>query len=171
MGGQNILPALDLDGAEISNGGLYRYRLWRTWNRSLPRLLWVMLNPSDADAFADDPTVRKCMGFAQRWGHGSIEVVNLYAFRTPYPTILKAAIQDRVDAVGPGNDAAIVDAMTRAMTVVAAWGAKKFASERATKVRDLLRTHPNVVCLGRSIDGHPMHPLYLPYLTVPEIFA
>jgi hypothetical protein len=168
--GEVIPLALGLRGAELSHDTVYRYRLWRIWDASLPRLLWVMLNPSDADADIDDPTVRKCVGFARRWGYGSIEIVNLYAFRTPDPDVLKAAILDLVDAVGPDNEAAIRDAMTRAKTVVAAWGAPPFAVERGRQVREILRAHPNVVCLRRTLGGHPWHPLYIPYVTVPEVY-
>jgi len=63
--------------------GDYRYHLWRTWDETRPRLLWVMLNPSTADGETDDPTVRRCIGFSKGWGYGSIEIVNLFAYRPP----------------------------------------------------------------------------------------
>jgi hypothetical protein len=76
-------------GAELSACRTYRYRLWRQWDADLAPVVWVMLNPSTADESADDPTIRKCIGFAQRWGYGGIEVVNLYAYRSPDPRQLK----------------------------------------------------------------------------------
>ncbi|MEO7003154.1 MAG: DUF1643 domain-containing protein [Ktedonobacterales bacterium] len=65
------------------NVGDYRYLLWRTWDEAQPRLLWAMLNPSTPDG--EDPTVRRCKDFSQRWGYGSMEIVNLFAYRTSNP--------------------------------------------------------------------------------------
>ena len=57
-------------GAIISACGQYRYHLWRRWDELLPTMVWVMLNPSTADATEDDPTIRRCIGFAKREGCG-----------------------------------------------------------------------------------------------------
>src|SRR5262245_19133112 len=90
--------------ALISPCGLYRYWLTRTWDNSLRRVCWVMLNPSTADAEQDDPTIRRCVGFARSWGAGGIIVVNLFAFRASDPkALLRAA-----DPVGPDNDGHIL---------------------------------------------------------------
>lgn len=161
-------------GAEFSDDRLFRYRLWRIWNEDLDRILWVMLNPSDADESADDPTIRKCLGFSRRWGYGSVEIANLFAFKSPYPRDLVQRIRTKgeASAVGPDNDDAIVQACGRAKTVVAAWGATKIARGRAAVVGDLLRAHhPNVVCLIRNADRSPGHPLYIPYVTPPRVFS
>ena len=162
---------LDLDGAEFD--GRYRYRLWRTWDEGADRLTWVILNPSTANAVKPDPTMTKCIGFARRWGFGSIEIVNLYAFRTPKPRLLRAAIAEHGEpyAVGPRNDQYILDACARAKTVVAAWGAQKGAEGRASVVKTLLRESPSIVCLGFTQARQPLHPLYIPYDTAPEPFA
>lgn len=168
----DVIPLrLGLSGAELSPDLLYRFSLWRSWNERGDRILWVMLNPSDADDVDNDPTVRKCIGFARRLGFGSIEIVNLYAFRTPFPeTLLEKLRKHGIDyVVGPQNDARIVDACTRAKTVMAAWGSQSFIEGRARHVSDLLRAHhPNVLCLGRTKDGHPRHPSRLGYATVPQ---
>ena len=74
-----------MKGAVISDCKRYRYRLWRIWNGSQSRLVFVMLNPSTADGEQDDPTIRKCVGFAERLGYGGIEVVNLFAWRATDP--------------------------------------------------------------------------------------
>ena len=80
-----LFPDLPIGGiersADLSPCGNYRYSLRRLWDEKRPGVLWVMLNPSTADANADDPTVRRCMGYARSWGCGSIEVVNLCAWR------------------------------------------------------------------------------------------
>jgi hypothetical protein len=72
-------------GCVLSPDGLYRYLLWRTWNPKANTMVWLMLNPSTADAMNDDPTIRRCIGFAQREGCGSIQVLNLYALRATKP--------------------------------------------------------------------------------------
>lgn len=171
MSAEVSLP-LGLSGAEFD--GCYRYRLWRIWDESRDRLAWVMLNPSVADGDSDDPTIRKCMGFARRWGFGSIEVVNLYAFRATDPRVLHAAIKELGEpyAVGPRNEDSIIEVCTRAKTVIAAWGTKDFAVPHAAAVkRTLLERIPSVLSLGRTEGGHPRHPLYVPYDAPPESFT
>lgn len=156
--------------------GPYRYRLWRTWDEDSPHLLGVLLNPSVAGAGWDDkdPTVTKFVGFAQRLGYGSLEIVNLYALRTTYPKVLASTIQERGEpyAIGPQNDAEILAACARASTVIAAWGSQPFIEKRAETVKQLLReNHASVVCLGRTADGHPRHPGRLAYATELEVFT
>lgn len=72
-------------GAIISECGKYRYQLWRIWDDTKPKVLFIMHNPSTADANEDDPTIRRCIGFAKRWGYGGIYVGNLFAFRATDP--------------------------------------------------------------------------------------
>ncbi len=87
-------------GAAFDSTGTYRYALWREWDASAPRLGFVLLNPSTADAENDDPTLRRCMGFARAWGYGSLQIVNLFAYRATVPDALRWV----ADAVGPEND-------------------------------------------------------------------
>lgn len=133
--------------------GTYRYSLVRSWESSLPRICFVMLNPSTADAERDDPTIRRCMGFARAWGYGSLEVVNLYAFRATHPTVLFRA----TDPIGPENDVYIRETAGQAVQVVVAWGNHGARYQRASDVLPLLRS-PH--CLGRTAIGQPCHPLY-----------
>lgn len=146
-------------GAVISSCGTFRYSLWRRWGDG-PRALFVMLNPSTADAMQDDPTIRRCVGFAKRWRHASIEVVNLFAFRTTDPRNLDAAWRGGVDVIGPDNREHMTAACKRANTIVAAWGA--FDARGALFVaRATLRHFAPVWCLGRTKSGQPRHPLYV----------
>lgn len=109
-------------GAIISECGKYRYRLSRLVNTAgigeNRRILFVMLNPSTADASLDDPTIRKCMGFAQRQFHGILEVVNLFAFRSTDPKELKKAH----DPVGAQNKSHILRAAADSDMIICAWG-------------------------------------------------
>ena len=77
-----------------------------------------MLNPSTADASRDDPTIRRCIGFARAWGYGGVEVVNVFALRATEPSLLRRVR----DPVGPGNDAALAAATARVDAIVIAWG-------------------------------------------------
>ena len=110
--------------AVLSDDGRYRYTHGRR-RAPGPLMGFVMLNPSTADAYADDPTIRRCVGFARREGLAGIEVVNLFAYRTPKPAALTAAGRGGVDIVGPDNDTEIRRLAADRFgvpLVVAAWG-------------------------------------------------
>jgi hypothetical protein len=79
----------------------YRYVLRRIWDRSTPPAMFVGLNPSTADEVKDDPTVRRCIGYAKRWGFGGLIMTNIFAFRSTDPN----ALVELDDPVGPRNDA------------------------------------------------------------------
>lgn len=149
--------------AIISQCGTYRYRLGRRWADG-SGMLFVMLNPSTADADLDDPTIRKCIGFASRAGCGAIEVVNLYAYRATDPKALKAAGWP----VGPENHEHTVHAIMEVMhgggIVVAAWGANARGRPEASEMlAKMARTGIAAHALRILPDGTPAHPLMLPY--------
>lgn len=146
----------------------YRYWLWRTWDASAARIAFVMLNPSTADARQDDPTIRRCIGFARSWGYGSLVVVNIFAYRTPSPAELAAADEP----VGPENDAYLGKARRRCRDVVVAWGTHGRLRERDHAALEILsrRRRRPLLCLGTTLHGHPRHPLYLPKTTEPRPF-
>ena len=151
--------------AHISDCGQYRWSLSRTWDSDKPRCLWIMLNPSTADHLVDDPTIRKCMGFARQWGCGSIEVCNLFSYRATAPKDMMAAR----DPVGLLNDTILREATALCRINVAAWGSLGRFQNRDVAVYRLLCDVP-LECLGRTKDGHPRHPLYVPYDQVREPF-
>lgn len=144
--------------AEFSECRTYRYALTRTWDAGRLPLAFVMLNPSTADAFTVDPTIRRCLGFAQAWGAGGLLVLNVYGLRSTDPK----ALRGHSDPVGPDNDATIVTRLANPMArVVGAWGAHA-RPDRAAYVIDLIREAGHQpVCLGRTKAGAPRHPLYL----------
>ncbi len=148
--------------------GYYRYSLTRLWRPKGGRVAFVLLNPSTADAERDDPTIRRCIGFAQRWGFGSLEVVNLFAFRATRPPELKAA----GNPVGAENDRFLREAQARAKVVVAAWGIHGGWLGRDREVLALLAGGPAPLkCLGLTMGGHPRHVLYLPGHLRPRTYA
>lgn len=151
--------------AVLSSDGRYRYRLLRRWDYSLPRLGWVMLNPSTADAKVDDPTILRCMDFADRWGYGGIVVRNLFALRATNPATLLA---DN-DPVGPDNLDHLEEVKADPLTV-AAWGAHRAAADAWGLIGPFLRG-VNLVCLGTTKAGAPRHPLYTRADTQPQPFG
>jgi hypothetical protein len=142
--------------AEVSSCGRYRYWLRRTWaSGGNGRVVcFVMLNPSTADAAVDDPTIRRCMGFARAWGYSVLTVLNLFALRATDPAELRTA----VDPVGPFGNVHL-GAGKLADLVIAAWGANVPFGRDRTAVR--LLTGKPLFCLGTTKAGHPRHPLYV----------
>ena len=126
----------------------------------------VMLNPSVADGEHDDPTMRKVMGFARRWGFQRIRVVNLFARVSTDPRGLRPKAPDWIEPTGgPEADVHIINACQSAALVVCAWGRLpgRWANSRATDVAQLIGFP--LYCLGTTADGNPRHPLMLAYDT------
>lgn len=156
--------------AVLSPCGLYRYRLERDLSAVCPggmTVAWIMVNPSTADASTDDQTIRKVIGFSVRHRFARVIVGNVFAFRL---TDIGELRRNPAKAVGPENDAHLVDILDEADTVIVAWG-------RLAKLPYALRGHWRAVpavaaaanrplmCLGTAQDGHPLHPLTLGYDT------
>jgi hypothetical protein len=151
-----LFGTTESSGAAISDCGLYRYVLWRKWGDG-PTCLFVMLNPSVADATQDDPTIRRCVGFAKREGCGKLAVVNLFAYRATKPADMLAA----ADPVGPDNDRHLAEEAATAKVIIAAWGDHGTHRGRDRQVMKLLAGR-EVWCLRRTKGGQPGHPLYVP---------
>lgn len=163
--------------AEISDCGKYRWwlrRSWRLWGpggEPLPGkgvCCFLMLNPSTADGLQDDPTIRRCIGFAKAWGFNVLSVRNLFPWRATDPSELLTA-----DAPTGGHrgDTELLVSATADM-LVAAWGAGVPFGREDEALR-LLSTHfpaKEVFCLGTTKYGHPRHPLYVKADTQPILF-
>lgn len=150
--------------AVISEDGLYRYCLGRQWDTAKPGVVWLMLNPSTADGETDDPTIRRCVAFSRKWGFGTLNVVNLFAYRATDPAHLMQAYMHGTDIVGPQNLQALGENVAASALVVAAWGTAPIARGAAIQVYNgLLKRMPQpLVCLGITKNGSPRHPLYVP---------
>ena len=148
--------------AVISECGKYRYRLIRDLGMMGDgACVFVMLNPSTADAMNDDPTIRRCIGYARTLGHARLEVVNLFAYRSTNPDALYAMSRDM--AVGPENDQHILEACKGARTVICAWGNHGSQFGRASEVLPMLKVNgvrPMALKVNAK-SGQPAHPLYL----------
>lgn len=144
--------------AVFSEDRSYRYLLVRAWAAG-PAMTFVMLNPSTADETTNDPTLRRCIGFARAAGCGAVRVVNLCAWRASDP----AALRMVSDPVGPSNNKWLAWAVAQAGPLVAALGARADLG-RVAEVLALIGSR-DLQCLGLTANGHPRHPLYLPSTT------
>jgi hypothetical protein len=142
----------------------YRFLLTRTWDEG-PRALFIMLNPSTATEFQNDPTVERCERRARALGYGAFRVTNIFAWRATDPRDMRAA----PDPVGAENDRAILDSLDWADMVICAWGNHGLHQERGRRVETLLRnTGRRLHHLGLTGQGQPKHPLYIGYDQQPQ---
>ena len=156
--------------ALLSTCGRYRFSLSRRWAEG-DAVLFIMLNPSTADANEDDPTIRRCIGFAKSWGFGALHVGNLFPFRATDPMELLTTTEH---ITHPQNIAHLMNMAESSKLVVYAWGNAPVVN-RILKRKDMLSykpladiTDPHYIDLGK--DGTPKHPLYLPGKLLPKKF-
>jgi hypothetical protein len=176
------LPGIELDEVTDSETGhrstavfdadrRYRYLLTRIWDTSLPPAVWIMLNPSTADAFAPDPTLTRCKRFVEdhlSTEAGGVMVVNLFARISTEAAGLTLV----TDPVGPYNDLFLRQATAEPGPVIAAWGSRPFAVARARQVTEaLVRAGIKLRCLKVTKDGQPWHPLYVHSETAPSPYT
>jgi len=153
---QNTVDGIDY-GVIFDINGRYRYSLWRAWSAYHPRIVFILLNPSTADEQRNDPTIRRCIGFARAWEFGSVEVVNLFAYRaTDCRELLKVR-----DPIGEENNRFLTQAVERCSTVALGWGTRGTLLDRDCQVISLLAGKKDVHCLGITKNGQPRHPLYV----------
>jgi hypothetical protein len=142
--------------ATFSEDRRYRYTLVRRWDDRLPSVMFVGLNPSTADETLDDPTIRRCIGFAKSWGYGALVMTNLFAFRSTDPRAMASAD----DPIGnPFNDVSIERIAQLVDLTVVAWGS--YGDRAPARVGQVLALIGDVYCLGVTKSGQPRHPLYL----------
>lgn len=151
--------------AVISECGLYRYRLYREWATSpLMPVMWIMLNPSTADADIDDPTIRRCMAFSKAWGYGAMWVGNLFAFRATRPEAMACS----TDPAGPANVVHLNAMAGESARIVCAWGGHWMAANAERDTLELVVQPGGLWCLGKTKSGAPRHPLYVKGDTEPQ---
>ena len=154
--------------ATYSDCERYRYSLTRVWDADRGKISFVMLNPSTATEYQNDPTVERCERRARALGFGAFCVTNIFAWRDTDPRKMHAA----TDPVGPQNDAYILQAVNWADMVLAAWGSHGDHLNRGAQVQGLLhQTRAQIYHLGLTKAGHPKHPLYIGYATQPQVWA
>jgi hypothetical protein len=159
---------------------LYRYTLWRQWSgdfwfddvepdeacagNQFKYVMFIGLNPSTADETKDDPTIRRCIAFSKAWGYGAMCMTNVFAFRATDPKVMMA----HPSPVGEHNHSWILRVASKAGLVVAAWGTKGRHMHQDLNVSQWLRAiEVPIMCLRKTNDGSPEHPLYLPKTLTP----
>jgi hypothetical protein len=154
-GQQSLFPMMT--HAEFSEDRVYRYSLTRHWNQDGKLVNFVMCNPSVADEMNNDPTIRRCISFADRWGYGGLVVTNLFAYRSTDPRQLRNVN----DPVGPENDQYLLKYAHQCHKTVCAWGNHGTYRSRHQQVVDLLKDQVILFCLALTGSGQPHHPLRL----------
>ena len=156
--------------ADFSPCKLYRYSLERWWSPFAQgrAACFCMLNPSTADQEKSDPTVARCIGFAQSWGFDGLIVTNIFAYRSTDP----AGLTQIEDPIGPDNNEYIQKIAKQAAIVVCAWGIHGALMDRGRQVIEMLTaSEVELYCLGVTKAGQPRHPLYVKGSTKPERFV
>lgn len=155
--------------------GDHRYSLTREWDiTNEKRTLFIMLNPSTADEQQDDMTTRRCINFAKRWGCGSLEICNLFSYRTTYPKDLHALPYSEI--IGEKNRYYLEKAFKEATIIVVAWGKHGKLHKQSTHIHHFLKQwsheyEKTIYCLGFLKNKEPRHPLYAPAETEKLIFS
>ena len=149
-----LFPLIHTD-ATFSEDRVHRYDLRRIWDETLPTVLFIGLNPSTATETKNDPTIRRCMGYAKDWGYGGYIMGNIFAFRSTDPINLRKT----KDPVGPENDYWLKRLHEEAVLTIGAWGNHGEFLNRGQAVLELI---PNIQCLRITKQRFPSHPLYLP---------
>ncbi len=148
-------------GAKFSLDRIYRYRLWRFWDKRKGLVLFIGLNPSTAGENVNDPTIRRCIGFAMDWGYGGMLMGNIFAYRNTYPETLKTC---DVDPIGIENDTELYTMNSEAKRTVLCWGNGGIYKGRGNVVS--CKMFPNALNFGFTKQGQPKHPLYLAKNTI-----
>jgi hypothetical protein len=146
--------------AIVSDNQLYRYQLSRIWDSSLPMVMFICLNPSTADHNNDDPTILKCIKYAQDWGYGGLLMGNLFAYRATEPLDMKRAD----DPIGPLNNHHLKLMSQQVDKIVCGWGNHGVYQDRDEKVKSMF---DNLYALKINKTGSPAHPLYLKKSLIP----
>jgi hypothetical protein len=145
----------------------WRFRLWRAWGAG-PRVAFIGLNPSTATETKNDPTIRRCIGFAMAWGFDGLEMLNIFGLRSTDP----AGLYRHRNPHGVGNTDAIVAVTANCRLIICAWGSHgKYMHQGIQVVRSLVGLGRDLSALRINGDGTPGHPLYLRADTKPIPYA
>jgi len=159
LGTQNKLGLSDTDkGAYFSPDRKHRFMLWRKLGKG-PGIMFIGLNPSTANEVNDDPTVRRCMGYARDWGYGDFWMCNLYSLCSSDPKKLYKGEHPQ----SPYNITSLGVVREKVDLAIVAWGNHGATVQMDQHwPRSLVKLLSPVHCFGVTKQGEPKHPLYLP---------
>lgn len=161
--------------ATFSEDHSKRFDLVRDWRDEIgapdKTLLFAMLNPSKAGEKENDPTVRKTIGFARRWGFGRVVLVNLIPIVSTDPWDLPPW-----NGIDMKNRAITQGWMGMADLVAVAWGSPPWALCRTISFAELVYMFRQIApvplyCIGTTQKGDPLHPSRAAYTLNPELWS
>lgn len=151
-----VMDLFDIHGASFSIDRKYRYALWRIWEPTKPRVMFIGLNPSTANEETNDPTINSVRRISISNGYGGFYMLNLFGVITPKPAELK-----KCDNPVGNNDEYLWHYHLISHRICFAWG----AFDVYGRDREIIKQFPNAMCLGKNNDGSPRHPLFLKGIT------
>ena len=140
-------------GAEFSEDGKYRYKLWRIWDETRPLAMCIGLNPSTANADKNDQTINYLIKMLSKLGYGGFYMMNCFAFIASKPKLLQ---HNPMSDEWNNNMLTVVAGKCR--DVIFSWGGFKIIKETG-RDQELIEMFPNAKCFGVNKDGSPFHPL------------
>lgn len=141
------------NGADFSECGNYRYRLWRVWNTSLQTVMCIGLNPSTANAEKNDATISILKRMLTTLRYGGFYMMNCFPYITSDPKLLKHnPMSDE------WNNNMLTVTASKCSEIIFAWGGFKVIKERG-RDKELIEMFPRAKCFDKSKDGSPIHPL------------
>lgn len=139
-------------GAEFSEDGNYRYKLWRFWDER-PKAMCIGLNPSTANGTKNDQTISYLIKMLSILGYGGFYMMNCFAYITSNPKLLKHnPMSDE------WNNNVLTVVASQCQDVIFSWGGFKIIKETG-RDKELIKMFPNAKCFGINKDGSPFHPL------------
>lgn len=150
-------------GAVFSDCRNYRYCLWRSWDNTKKKIMFIGLNPSTADEIKNDPTVTRCINYSKMWGYGEMFMMNIFSYRTTYPSVL----MNQNDPIGKDTDLWIKKIYKKTDICIGAWGNHGQFLDRS---KDIFSILPKIYCLKINGSGEPAHPLYLKKTIKPFLY-
>lgn len=155
----SLIDPLVLARTRFSEDRRHRFTLFRHWGDPNNFMACCGMNPSGADAFADDKSVIRACGFAERWGFGALYMLNAMSVRLTDSRRLSSAPCVNL----PENDQWIRSVVRDAGLVLLAWGNPAAKFGRSGDVEQILREECDplkVRCFGKNKNGTPVHLLY-----------
>lgn len=143
-------------GAEFSFDKTHRYRLWRIWDKSLPKCLCIGLNPSNANENKDDPTIRNLIKVLTKLGYGGFYMMNCWTYISSKPELIKT------NSMNSWNTELLGVTAYECKEVIFCWGNFKIIKDSA-KDEELSEMFKNAKCFSKNKNGSPMHPMGFTY--------
>lgn len=148
--------------AEFSGCRRYRFALWRIWDDTAPKIMFIGLNPSTANEATNDPTIRKVIGFAKKWEFGGVYMLNCFPYISTNPADLNTNYNNSIKL---HNDYKLAQFGSMSKEIVFAWGNFPIV-KKMKRDSELAEMFPNAKSLLINKNGSPRHPLYVPYSAI-----